>query len=527
MKHLCLAIAAVSFALTTNAQSGVKWAANGNAMSPGEFLGTTNDQPLVVKTNNTTRFTINANGDIQFNHLAGAGNQILSLDNTGKLIATPTSNSGSWQCSNNGYFVTTGNVGIGISPSPTVKLDVQGDAHVSNNLAIDGTTKFTGTSTFDSSPLLKNGLNFSSNKGIGFTEAAGGLPPIISIGNKPIVGVPSNTLPAGIPPCLAFNAAGMAGGVLMDVTGAMFLHDATNAHQLALGFDGANSRIESQYNTTVPNGNGLLINYGCGKNVAICTGVNGGGVYVGDFLSARKHVEIGDPIWGTNDTYNRALDIHVGNGKGIVFYKTNNASRILSSDTVNSPFVVYGGGNAHFSGNLQVGFQGSQSVMQDNTFLLNMNTNESPVNRNGIKFTTWNNDAKLIHLVNGNTNSGFTVFGNGKTIIGSKKVVGTHSDAMLQVHGKIASKALYVLKPDNWADYVFKTTENENLKVVERYIEKNKHLPDVPSEKEIMENGYDVNKVDAILLSKIERLYLHIIDQQKQIESLKAQLEKK
>jgi hypothetical protein len=41
----------------------------------------------------------------------------------------------------------------------------------------------------------------------------------------------------------------------------------------------------------------------------------------------------------------------------------------------------------------------------------------------------------------------FTVKGNGRTYIGDDIVVGTHTDAMLQVSGKIACKSLFVLKP--------------------------------------------------------------------------------
>lgn len=75
----------------------------------------------------------------------------------------------------------------------------------------------------------------------------------------------------------------------------------------------------------------------------------------------------------------------------------------------------------------------------------------------------------------------------------------------------------------NWADFVF----NEDYKLmplneVESFLLKNKHLPNVPSAIEMVENGLDVAQMDAKLLEKVEELTLYIIAQNKQIEELKA-----
>ncbi|MDR6968376.1 hypothetical protein J2X31_002399 [Flavobacterium arsenatis] len=75
----------------------------------------------------------------------------------------------------------------------------------------------------------------------------------------------------------------------------------------------------------------------------------------------------------------------------------------------------------------------------------------------------------------------------------------------------------------NWADYVF----NEEyslmpLNEVEAFVKENKHLPNVPSATEMVENGLDVAQMDAKLLEKVEELTLYIIEQNKQIEELKV-----
>ena len=87
--------------------------------------------------------------------------------------------------------------------------------------------------------------------------------------------------------------------------------------------------------------------------------------------------------------------------------------------------------------------------------------------------------------------------------------------------GKIVCKSLFVLKQATWADFVFHKKEIESLESVEKYINANKHLPGIPSEKEVLENGYDMNEMDAKLLEKIETLYLHIIALEKEIKELK------
>lgn len=75
----------------------------------------------------------------------------------------------------------------------------------------------------------------------------------------------------------------------------------------------------------------------------------------------------------------------------------------------------------------------------------------------------------------------------------------------------------------NWADYVFKDDYNlMPLSEVESFLKKNKHLPNIPSANEMVENGLDVAQMDAKLLEKVEELTLYIIAQNKQIEELKA-----
>ncbi len=49
----------------------------------------------------------------------------------------------------------------------------------------------------------------------------------------------------------------------------------------------------------------------------------------------------------------------------------------------------------------------------------------------------------------------------------------------------------------------------------------------MPSVKEVEANGLDLGDNQALLLKKIEELTLYVIEQQKQIEQLKMEVEKK
>ena len=56
---------------------------------------------------------------------------------------------------------------------------------------------------------------------------------------------------------------------------------------------------------------------------------------------------------------------------------------------------------------------------------------------------------------------------------------------------------------------------------LESFIHKNKHLTEVQTTKEVLENGVNVSEMNALLLKKVEELTLYVIDLQKEIDLLK------
>jgi hypothetical protein len=74
-------------------------------------------------------------------------------------------------------------------------------------------------------------------------------------------------------------------------------------------------------------------------------------------------------------------------------------------------------------------------------------------------------------------------------------------------------------------DFVFAPDYNlRPLKSVKNFIGKNSHLPEVPSAREIKEEGVDLVKMNMTLLRKVEELYLYTIKQEEKIDKLEKEL---
>lgn len=105
---------------------------------------------------------------------------------------------------------------------------------------------------------------------------------------------------------------------------------------------------------------------------------------------------------------------------------------------------------------------------------------------------------------------------------GGKVGIGTFNpQSALAVNGTVTCKELKVTLT-GWSDYVFDDGyELLTLDELAEYIKNNNHLPDVPTEKEVSEDGVNVGEMNAIFLKKIEELTLYVINLKKEIELLK------
>lgn len=115
----------------------------------------------------------------------------------------------------------------------------------------------------------------------------------------------------------------------------------------------------------------------------------------------------------------------------------------------------------------------------------------------------------------------FSVLKNSNIGIGTL-TTGPHK---LAVEGTIGAREVKV-EVDSWPDYVFdKTYELPRLIDVENYIQKNRHLKDIPIAEQVEKDGIYLGQMNAKLLQKIEELTLYTIAQEKQLLKLNAQIE--
>ena len=71
--------------------------------------------------------------------------------------------------------------------------------------------------------------------------------------------------------------------------------------------------------------------------------------------------------------------------------------------------------------------------------------------------------------------------------------------------------------------YVFESDyQLTELVELEQYIRKNKHLPEIPSAKEMEKEGVEIGKLNMVLLKKVEELTLHLIKLNKKIDQLEV-----
>ncbi len=100
-------------------------------------------------------------------------------------------------------------------------------------------------------------------------------------------------------------------------------------------------------------------------------------------------------------------------------------------------------------------------------------------------------------------------------------------ESKLAVDGQIRATEVKVLADISVPDYVFEPDyELRTLKATKQYITENKHLPEIPSAKEIGDNGIDLGDMNMRLLKKIEELTLYQIELLEKLELQNVRIEK-
>jgi len=131
----------------------------------------------------------------------------------------------------------------------------------------------------------------------------------------------------------------------------------------------------------------------------------------------------------------------------------------------------------------------------------------------------------------GSTAGGFLTFGSwGQERLRIDGVgnigIGTLSPAYkLDVCGTIRAKEIKIDLLGG-CDFVFKSDYKlMDLKTLEQFVQTNQHLPEIASEKEMVENGINMKELQMKLLQKMEEMTLYIIEQNKKNEQQSERIE--
>jgi hypothetical protein len=228
------------------------------------------------------------------------------------------------------------------------------------------------------------------------------------------------------------------------------------------------------------------------------------------------------------------VNVGIGTSSPSVKLQVNNGNLSLIRNDSTPPVLSIGSfyGSGWAPSLLDLGRYGSSgSVTPDNSAIAGVRF--AGVNTAG----GWYEGASIGVVGGTNTANGFPtsmyfVTSNGDSAGGQYRLwinsngnigIGTTSPShLLHVAGTIGAKEVIV--STTGADYVFSPDYRlAPLAEVAAYIRTNRHLPEIPSETEVKENGVSVGNMQTKLLAKVEELTLHAIQAEERNNELEKQ----
>ncbi|HLO44674.1 MAG TPA: hypothetical protein VK175_10105 [Leadbetterella sp.] len=277
-------------------------------------------------------------------------------------------------------------------------------------------------------------------------------------------------------------------GIRNVAIGSQALQNNTNNDNVAIGFNALQSNVSGNNNVALGL-SALRVNNGGSFNLGLAAGA------LENNLSGNNNVGIGYAAGYNNSTGS--------NNVAIGAYSLFTGSAISGNTAIGSE----AGRNATGSNNIFIGPKAGYSETTSNKLYIATNDSNMP-------------------LIYGDFSAKYVTIGDVSPALRTQGVA-TGGYNLLVKGGILTEKVKVALAAagTDWADYVFEPdykSKMMSLEEVEAYALKNKHLPNVPSAQEMVNNGLDVSQTSKMFMEKIEELTLYIIELNKQIQALKA-----
>lgn len=159
--------------------------------------------------------------------------------------------------------------------------------------------------------------------------------------------------------------------------------------------------------------------------------------------------------------------------------------------------------------------------------LLTLNLDNMTQSFNSNKYYLAGSHAKLMGSSANYPGNGIVSAVIGSDMINNSNTWAGYFEGKVGVTSTLYAEKVEVKLEGDWPDYVFtEGHELPDLQEVNTYIQQNGHLPEIPTAKEVEENGIDLGEMNAKLLKKVEELTLYTLEQQKAIDKLLEKMEK-
>lgn len=541
MKKLCIAASLLMIGFNVKGQNALPTSGNVGVgtTSPGSKLqvsGTPSDRVLI--SNSTVNYSTNSPKLSLFGYstgteITGPSLQKISTGGYGHGRLAIFQHGGADYTSEKEVMsiLPNGNVGIGTS-TPEVELHLNGISQIEHSngrsIRIDG---YEGISTYGASHWLHLNRNSNDNVAIGHNSTANLF--LVNGGGKIGVGTISPSEKLTVVGDVSIGEGGAykdvvfkTGNTISGYNGVFEIAPKTvpgsgTAQHATYFKNGAEVNGKSVHNVFIDGKVGIGTVSPKGK-----LDVNGG------YFSRGREVVVSD---GLSSYVKTAGNIYFENSNGVLSTILNNGNMGIGTQAPTEKLDV--NGTIKAKSTLKVEADGGTGHLASR-IILNSHDNYRGAGIFSIGTTnTWFTGNPYTDHANSfmigvaqSTTSPFTgiaqkqyakfyINQNGNVGIGT-----TTPDAKLAVNGKIHTKEVKV-DLIGWSDFVFyENYDLPTLKEVEDHIKAKGHLKDIPSEKEVVENGIQLGEMNAKLLQKIEELTLYTIQQEKKIQKQEEEI---